>query len=92
MSLSKTKTSFYRRIFIAHLIDNGFNTLPKIQDEIIIPRRTAQDTIAALEELDIDCQFTGALKNGHYQIVSWGPFNKTWVNENIAHIRAALGY
>lgn len=92
MSLSKTKTSFYRRIFIAHLIDNGFNTLPKIQDEITIPRRTAQDTIAALEELDIDCQFTGALKNGHYQIVSWGPFNKTWVNENISHIRAALGY
>lgn len=71
MTVSKTKTSFYRRLLIAHLIDTGTDTLPKIQKEIDIPRRTAQDTINALGELDIECSYVGALKNGHYQIDSW---------------------
>lgn len=92
MSLSKTKTSFYRRLLLAYLVDNGFNTLPKIQAEINIPRRTAQDTIAALQELDIECVFVGALKNGHYQVESWGPFDKIWIKENIQRIREALDY
>ncbi|MBE3766180.1 helix-turn-helix domain-containing protein [Vibrio parahaemolyticus] len=92
MTLSKTKTSFYRRLLLAYLVDSGINTLPKIQAEINIPRRTAQDTITALQELDIECTFVGALKNGHYQIESWGPFDKNWVNENIERIREALSY
>ncbi|EHQ9271119.1 helix-turn-helix domain-containing protein [Vibrio parahaemolyticus] len=92
MTLSKTKTSFYRRLLLAYLVDSGINTLPKIQAEINIPRRTAQDTITALQELDIECTFVGALKNGHYQIESWGPFDKNWVNENIERIRETLSY
>ncbi len=92
MTISKTKTSFYRRLLIAHLIDNDTNTLPKIQKEIDIPRRTAQDTINALADLDIDCVYVGATKNGHYQIMSWGPFDKLWVANNITNIRTTLGY
>lgn len=92
MTISKTQTSFYRRLLLAYLIDSGVNTLPKIQAEINIPRRTAQDTITALQELDIECTFVGASKNGHYQIESWGPFDKNWVNENIERIREALSY
>ncbi len=92
MTASKTKTSFYRRLLIAHFIDNGVNTLPKIQAEIEIPRRTTQDTINALGELDIECIYLGATKNGHYQIKSWGPFDKHWINENILMIKKTLGY
>ncbi|MBE4381410.1 helix-turn-helix domain-containing protein [Vibrio parahaemolyticus] len=92
MTISKTQTSFYRRLLLAYLIDRGVNTLPKIQAEINIPRRTAQDTITALQELDIECTFVGASKNGHYQIESWGPFDKNWVNENIERIRETLSY
>ncbi len=92
MTVSKTKTSFYRRLLITYLIDNGVNTLPKIQKEIDIPRRTAQDTINALGELDIECSYVGALKNGHYQIDSWGPFNQVWVAENIESIQKTLNY
>ncbi|WP_261816215.1 winged helix-turn-helix domain-containing protein [Vibrio gallicus] len=90
--ISKTKSSLYRRLFVAYLIDNGINTIPKIQGEINIPRRTAQDTIVALAEVDIVCIFTGSLKNGHYQIESWGPFNKLWVTENREELRNVLGY
>ncbi|WP_194439561.1 helix-turn-helix domain-containing protein [Vibrio fluminensis] len=92
MSLSKTKTSFYRRLLLAYLIDSGVDTLPKIQAEINIPRRTAQDTINALREIDIVCAFSGAQKNGHYQVESWGPFDKDWVEENVERIRKTLGY
>ena len=92
MTISKTKTSFYRRLFVAYLIDSGINTIPKIQAEIDIPRRTAQDTINALEELDILCQFIGASKNGYYVIESWGVIDKDWITENLASIRLALNY
>ncbi|MGY5613053.1 helix-turn-helix domain-containing protein [Vibrio brasiliensis] len=92
MSPSKTKTSFYRRVLITYLIDTGINTLPKIQKEIDIPRRTVQDTINALSELDIECIYLGATKNGHYKIESWGPLNKQWVEDRIEDIRETLGY
>lgn len=92
MTVSKTKTSFYRRLLIAHLIDTGTDTLPKIQKEIDIPRRTAQDTINALGELDIECSYVGALKNGHYQIDSWEPFDKKWIEKNIHSVMDTLGY
>ncbi len=92
MTISKTRTSFYRRLLIAYLIDNGINTLPKIQIEIDIPRRTAQDTINALADLDIDCVYLGATKNGHYQINSWGPFDKRWIADIIDSIKETLVY
>ncbi|MCC8255817.1 helix-turn-helix domain-containing protein [Vibrio campbellii] len=92
MTTSKTKTSFYRRLYLAYLIDLGFNTLPRIQKEIEIPRRTAQDTINALGELDIECAYVGATKNGHYQIVSWGPFDKNWIYDNADMLAQTLGY
>ncbi|WP_164684060.1 helix-turn-helix domain-containing protein [Vibrio maerlii] len=90
--LSKTKSSFYRRLYIAYLIDTGYNTIPKIQQLIEIPRRTAQDTIQALIELDIECDFTGALRNGHYEIKSWGPIDRAWVEANVEQIVETLGY
>ncbi|MCF4176359.1 helix-turn-helix domain-containing protein [Vibrio sp. McD22-P3] len=89
---SKTKTSFYRRLYIAYLIDSGCNTIPKIQSKIDIPRRTAQDTINALNELDIECRFKGAQKNGHYYISSWGPFNIQWIQDNANMLAQTLGY
>ena len=92
MFVSKTKSSFYRRLFVAYLIDTGFDTIPKIQAQVNIPRRTLQDTIEALNEIDIECQFNGARKNGSYNILSWGPFNRGWVQDNIAHIQSVLGY
>nr|WP_304948049.1 helix-turn-helix domain-containing protein [Vibrio campbellii] len=92
MMTSKTKTSFYRRLFVAYLIDCGINTIPKIQAEVTIPRRTLQDTICALGEIDISCQFIGAPKNGHYVIESWGAIDKSWIKENIDRLRLVLNY
>ena len=57
-----------------------------------MPRRTAQDTISALEEIDIECAFVGANKDGNYEIGNWGAIDKNWVQKNIQHIKDVLGY
>lgn len=89
---SKTKTSFYRRLYVAYLIDSGVNTVPAITEKTGMPRRTAQDTILALKELGIDCEFIGATKDGHYAIKDWGAINQSWVETHLLHIIAVLEY
>lgn len=90
--ISKTKSSFYRRLYVAFLIEQGVNTVPAIIQQTGMPRRTAQDTIQALAELEISCVFNGALKNGSYQILHWGAVNEDWVREHSQQIQDALGY
>ncbi|WP_271410900.1 winged helix-turn-helix domain-containing protein [Pseudomonas sp. Q1-7] len=97
METSKTKTSFYRRLYVAWLIDSGAATsVPAIMEATGMPRRTAQDTLLALGELDIDCQFeqsAGERNNaGHYLIRDWGAIDKRWIAANLQQIKAVLGY
>ena len=92
MSYSKTKTSFYRRLLVAYLIATGINTVPAIMEATGIPRRTAQDTISSLAELDINCVFIGATKSGNYKITHWGAINKAWIKNHLQHIRNILDY
>ncbi|MGA4322685.1 winged helix-turn-helix domain-containing protein [Ectopseudomonas hydrolytica] len=97
MHTSKTRTSFYRRLYLAWLIDSGQATsVPALMAATGMPRRTAQDTLAALEELDIDCRFEqgeGERNNaGHYLIHDWGPIDKRWIAAHLQQIKATLGY
>lgn len=97
MEVSKTRTSFYRRLYVAWLIDSGSATsVPALMAVTGMPRRTAQDTLAALAELDIDCQFeqeAGERNNaGRYEIRDWGAIDKRWVGAHLAQIKAVLGY
>lgn len=97
MEVSKTRTSFYRRLYVAWLIDSGGATsVPALIEATGMPRRTAQDTLAALAELDIHCEFIqhdGERNNaGHYVIRDWGAIDKRWVGEHLAQIRQLLGY
>lgn len=97
MDVSKTRTSFYRRLYVAWLIDSGAATsVPALMAATGMPRRTAQDTLAALAELDIDCAFqqeNGERNNaGHYEIRDWGAINPQWIAANLPQIKAVLGY
>ncbi|WP_136247568.1 winged helix-turn-helix domain-containing protein [Halomonas borealis] len=96
MSLSKTQTSFYRRLYVAQLIGTGTASVPAITRATGMPRRTAQDTISALAELDIHCEFepeAGQRHNiGHYVIRDWGPIDPDWVARHAERLREALGY
>ncbi|MFP5423695.1 winged helix-turn-helix domain-containing protein [Pseudomonas sp. WS 5011] len=97
MDVSKTRSSFYRRLYVAWLIDSGTATnVPALMDATGMPRRTAQDTLSALAELDIECTFAqqnGERNNaGHYEIRDWGAINPQWIAANLAQIKAVLGY
>lgn len=97
MEVSKTRTSFYRRLYVAWLIDSGTATsVPALMAATGMPRRTAQDTLAALAELDIECRFQQdeAARNnaGQYAIHDWGPFDKQWIAAHLQQIKTTLGY
>jgi len=97
MIASKTKTSFYRRLYVAWLIDSGTATsVPALMAATGMPRRTAQDTLAALADLDIECDFVqedGERHNaGNYRIQDWGAIDRGWIERNLTRLKAVLGY
>ena len=97
MEVSKTKSSFYRRLYVAYLIDSGVaSSVPALTDVTGMPRRTAQDTIAALADLDIVCEFEqldGARNHaGGYRIRDWGAIDRRWIDGNLLTIKTVLGY
>lgn len=97
MDVSKTKTSFYRRLYVAYLIDSGLAcNVPALTEATGMPRRTAQDTIVALADLDIVCEFEqedGARNHaGRYRIRDWGAIDRGWIEENLQRIKAVLEY
>jgi len=97
MEVSKTKSSFYRRLYVAWLVDSGqASSVPALMEATGMPRRTAQDTLAALADLDIDCAFEqhdGERNNaGHYRIRDWGAIDPRWIAANLPKIKAILEY
>jgi hypothetical protein len=97
MTVSKTKSSFYRRLYVAWLIDTGVATsVPALVAITGMPRRTAQDTLTALADLDIDCRFAqedGERHNaGQYRIHDWGAIDRQWIERNLPRLKSVLGY
>ncbi|MDB6051472.1 MAG: hypothetical protein JWR17_4218 [Pseudomonas sp.] len=97
MDVSKTKSSFYRRLYVAYLIDSGIaSSVPALCEVTGMPRRTAQDTIAALADLDIMCEFkqeAGARNHaGRYHIKAWGAIDAAWIAGHLPQMKAVLGY
>lgn len=88
MTHSKTKTSLYRRAYLTWLISTGVNTVPAIIEATGMPRRTAQDTLAVIPELSIVLENKG----GSYSVVDWGMLNKTWLKNNLKHVKDVLSY
>jgi len=97
MDVSKTKTSFYRRLYVAWLIDSEQAcSVPALTEVTGMPRRTAQDTIAALADLDIVCEFQqqdGERNHiGRYVIRQWGAIDREWIGANLGRIKQVLAY
>jgi hypothetical protein len=86
---SKTHTSFLRRLLVAHLIATGRNTVPLIIEATGMPRRTAQDTIKALGELEIKLE---QCMRGEYLIVNWGAVDPCWIDTHLEHVCDVLNY
>ncbi len=80
--ISKQRKAFLRKLYLAHLIDNGRHNLLSLNKETGMPRRTLQDAVATLKDLGIECRFVqdGERHNmGYYHIETWGTINSSWV-------------
>jgi hypothetical protein len=94
MNYRKQKLAFYRKLYLALLIDQGQHNVPSLERATGMPRRTIQDCMNALSDIGIIITFhkTGKRNNdGIYQLLSWGPIDQTWVQQEFKHIAEALG-
>ena len=89
-SYSKTKTRYYRRLYVAYLIDSGTNTVPALLNVTEMHRRTLQDTLKALADLDIIIESRGGTKNASYAVKSWGAIDRDWIKNNLQHVKGVL--
>lgn len=93
LTASKQQNAFFRKLYIAQLIESDRHNLLSLHKVTGMPRRTLQDAIAALGDLTIECEFVqeGERNNaGFYRINSWGAINREWVVEHLTEIHAQL--
>ncbi|MBI0183803.1 helix-turn-helix domain-containing protein [Yersinia pestis subsp. pestis] len=85
---------FARRLYLCWLISSAEAlNVPCLMTLTGWPRRTLQDVLKALPGLGVTLTFVqhGVRNNaGYYQLESWGPLNKRWIQENHDFILAAI--
>ena len=85
---------FARRLYLCWLISSAEAlNVPRLMTLTGWPRRTLQDVLKALPGLGVTLTFVqhGVRNNaGYYQLESWGPLNKRWIQENHDFILAAI--
>ncbi|WP_220758714.1 MULTISPECIES: winged helix-turn-helix domain-containing protein [unclassified Shewanella] len=93
LTASKQQSAFFRKLYIAYLIDSERHNLLSLHKLTEMPRRTLQDAIAVLGDLTIECEFVqdGERNNaGFYRINHWGAINRDWVEQHLAQIESVL--
>lgn len=91
--VSKQKKAFLRKLYLAHTIDTEQHNLLSLNKLTGMPRRTLQDSIAALGDIGIECHFVqqGERNNaGYYKISTWGPISSAWVDTHMDEITELL--
>ena len=86
-SPNRSKSSFYRRLYVAHLISIGTNTFSGLLSDTGLPRRTLQEILKQLDDLDIVIERHGVTKNKVYSISAWSSIDKDWVAENVVYVK-----
>lgn len=91
--VSKQQIAFLRKLYLAHVIDDGKHNLLSLQKLTGMPRRTVQDALAACRDIGIEVSFIqeGSRNNsGYYHIQTWGPINSAWVGTHLQQIETLL--
>lgn len=84
-------TRFCRRVLILLLIENGVDSVARINKATGIPRRTLQDSVKSLGDYGCRIEYSGSRRTGSYKIVDWGGINRQWGVDNIAMICEVVG-
>lgn len=78
--------SICRKGYLLLIIDNGYDTLPKMMMQSRMPRRTIQDTLATMHELKVELEND----NGVYRVIDWGFLNKASICIHLMEIKHVL--
>ena len=92
MTHNKSKIAFNRKLLIATLIDSNIGSVPLLVDATGMNRRTVQEVINSLSDIDITCLRSGSTKSGYYFISDWGLLDKRKVRNQLQHINGVLEY
>lgn len=90
VDMTRTKNANHKRMLVAYLINMGVNTVPRIAVKTKLPKRTVENIIKTLSDLDIDVEYQGARKNGKYVINSWGCVNLEWIENNLTYMEGFI--
>lgn len=91
--VSKQKKAYCRKLYLAHCICSDRHDLHSLEAETGMPRRTLQDSIKALDDIGIVCQFVQdgpKHRHGYYQVLDWGDHNPAWVAANLGKLLPLL--
>jgi hypothetical protein len=90
MMIRKPKKTYYRKLYLAYLIDTQKHNLVSLVEKTGMPKRTIQASMKAFEDVGISFEFVqkeGALnKQGHYIITGWGDHDKKWIKDNLLNM------
>ncbi|WP_310734250.1 winged helix-turn-helix domain-containing protein [Shewanella sp. SR44-3] len=91
--ITKSQRAFYRKLYLAHLISEDKHNLLSLQALTQMPRRTLQDTMAAMADIGIEVEFVQTKERhnaGYYHLSDWGPICKTWLAMHWLEIQQSL--
>jgi hypothetical protein len=92
-SVSKQKKAYYRKLYLALLIDGQRHDLHSLERGTGMPRRTLQDSIKAMPDIGIECEFVQdgpKHRHGYYRVVDWGDHRPEWIAQHKHDIEAVL--
>ena len=92
-TISKSKKAYYRKLYLAYLIESGRHNLITLEEETGMPRRTIETAMAGFSDIGIIREFVQdgpKNKQGYYRITEWSDHRKSWIKDNIKGILQVL--
>jgi hypothetical protein len=90
MTDSKAKISYYRKLYLAYLIDTTKSNLVSLEEVTGMPRRTIETSMKGFDDIGIDFKFVQEVgarnRHGSFKILSWGDHKKSWVKDNLQYV------
>lgn len=87
LQISKPRRAYCRKLLLAHMIASQRHDLLSLEEGTGMPRRTLQDSIKAMIDIGIRCEFVQdgpKHRHGYYRIVDWGDHDVQWI---AAHLK-----
>lgn len=87
--MSKAKIAYYRKLYLAYLIDSGRHNLVSLEELTGMHRRTLQTAMSGFEGIGILYEFIqdgSKNRHGYYRITDWSDHNKGWIKRNLQYV------